>query len=89
MSVYVNLDHVLEYLDSVRANRNINTNPYMDNVLLNVRQMLALTIPYNPLLADSVDIGECEGCIYSNRRRPQKCSCCRRYRYLKDCYEED
>lgn len=88
MSVYVNLDHVLEYLDSVRANRNINTNPYMDNVLLNVRQMLALTIPYDPLLADSVDIGGCESCIYSNRRRPQKCSCCRRNRYLKDCYEE-
>ena len=34
-------------------------------------------------------IGGCESCIYSNRRRPQKCSCCRRNRYLKDCYEED
>ena len=50
---------------------------------------LLLTIPYNPLLADSVDIGGCESCIYSNRRRPQKFSCCRRNRYLKDCYEED
>lgn len=29
----------------------------------------------------------CEGCIYSNRKRPQKCSCCRRNKYLKDCYE--
>ena len=30
----------------------------------------------------------CEGCAYSNRKRPQKCSCCRRNIYLKDCYEE-
>ena len=39
--------------------------------------------------SDMEYIGGCESCIYSNRRRPQKCSCCRRNRYLKDCYEED
>lgn len=38
--------------------------------------------------ADAVEVGSCEGCIYANRKRPQKCSCCRRNRYLKDCYEE-
>lgn len=34
------------------------------------------------------EIGSCEGCIYSNRKRPQKCSCCRRNGDMKDCYEE-
>lgn len=37
--------------------------------------------------SDAVEVGNCEGCIYSNRKRPQKCSCCRRNRDLKDCYE--
>lgn len=36
---------------------------------------------------DAVEAGSCEGCIYSHRKRPQKCSCCRRNRDLKDCYE--
>ena len=36
---------------------------------------------------DAVEVGSCEGCIYSHRKRPQKCSCCRRNRDLKDCYE--
>ena len=36
---------------------------------------------------DLVEVGNCEGCIYSHRKRPQKCSCCRRNRDLKDCYE--
>ena len=35
------------------------------------------------------DIGVCEGCAYNNRRRPQKCSCCRRNPYMKDCYEAE
>ena len=33
-----------------------------------------------------VEVGNCDGCMYANRKRPQKCSCCRRNRYLKDCY---
>lgn len=37
---------------------------------------------------DVVEIGGCQGCIYSDRKRHQKCSCCRRNRFLKDCYEE-
>ena len=32
---------------------------------------------------------DCDGCIYANRKRPQKCSCCRRNRDMKDCYEEE
>ena len=31
---------------------------------------------------------DCEGCIWANRKRPQKCSCCRRNPDMKDCYEE-
>lgn len=30
--------------------------------------------------------GGCDGCRWSGSRH-QKCSCCRRNRYLKDCYE--
>ena len=40
------------------------------------------------LLFWAFDIGVCEGCIYSNRKRPQKCACCRRNPDMKDCYEE-
>lgn len=32
------------------------------------------------------ETGSCEGCRW--RERHQKCSCCRRNKYLKDCYEE-
>ena len=38
---------------------------------------------------DVVAVGSCDGCFYSNRKRPQKCSCCRRNKDLKDCYEEE
>lgn len=31
----------------------------------------------------------CEGCKWSNRKRPQKCACCRRNLFIKDCYEEE
>ena len=37
---------------------------------------------------DAVKVGNCEGCIWENRKRPQKCSCCRRNPDMKDCYEE-
>ena len=36
--------------------------------------------------ADAVKIGSCEGCYWKEIGRQQKCSCCRRNRYLKDCY---
>lgn len=29
----------------------------------------------------------CAGCKWENRNRPQKCSCCRRNKYMKDSYE--
>ena len=36
---------------------------------------------------DAVEVGSCEGCHWKEIGRQQKCSCCRRNRYLKDCYE--
>jgi hypothetical protein len=36
---------------------------------------------------DAVEVGNCDGCCWKEIGRQQKCSCCRRNRYLKDCYE--
>ena len=30
--------------------------------------------------------GDCAGCRYEGRTRPQKCACCARNQHLKDCY---
>lgn len=35
---------------------------------------------------DAVEVGNCDGCIWANRKRPQKCSCCRRNPDMKDCF---
>lgn len=32
-------------------------------------------------------VDSCRGCRWSGRKRYQKCSCCRRNKYLRDCYE--
>lgn len=37
---------------------------------------------------DAVEVGNCKGCIWAMRKRPQKCSCCRRNPDMKDYYEE-
>lgn len=31
-------------------------------------------------------IGDCTGCRWEGRKRPQRCNCCRRNIYLKDGY---
>ena len=90
MSIYVNFDHLIDYLREARKNRIVNISPYMDNALLNVQQMLELDV-YNPILFDYVEIGNCDGCAWKGLRH-QRCSCCRRNRLLKDGYtkkEED
>lgn len=84
MSIYVNFDHMIDYLRKVRQSRNINNSPYMDNALLNMQQLLEFDI-YNPMLFDYVEIGGCDGCAW-NGVRHQRCSCCRRNRSLKDGY---
>lgn len=84
MSIYVNFDHLIDYLRKVRKNRNVNISPYMDNALLNVQQILELDVQ-NPILFDYVEIGNCDGCVWKGLRH-QRCSCCRRNRFLKDGY---
>ena len=84
MSIYVNYDHLIDYLREVRKNRSVNISPYMDNALLNVQQMLELDV-YNPILFDYVEIGNCDGCAWKGLRH-QRCSCCRRNILLKDGY---
>lgn len=84
MSQYVNLDHLIDYLKGVRANRKVNNSPYMDNALLNVQQLLEFD-RHNPCLFDWVEIGSCDGCKWKGTRH-QRCSCCRRNRRLKDGY---
>lgn len=82
---YVNMTHLVNYLRAVRANRALNTSPHMDNALLNVQKMIERDA-INPILWDSIMIGGCGGCKWSGKH--QKCSCCRRNRYIKDCWEE-
>lgn len=84
MSVYVNFDHLIDYLGRVRKNRSVNISPYMDNALLNVKQLLEIDV-HNPMLFDYVEIGGCDGCSWKGLRH-QRCSCCRRNRFLKDGY---
>ena len=52
-----------------------------------------IVIPYfaepiaDLLLANGVTIiSSCEGCLFSNRKRPQKCSCCRRNKDMADLF---
>ena len=52
-----------------------------------IEQLAELGIGFGAKVPDMVEVGACEGCIFSNRKRPQKCSCCRRNKVLKDCYE--
>lgn len=87
MVEYVNVEHLIECLRQVRLNRKANDSPYMDSALLNLIQLLEGNfIVNNPLLADSIAIGGCDAC--ENKRKHQKCSCCRRNRYLKDNFKE-
>lgn len=40
----------------------------------------------NAPAVDAVEVGSCEGCYWKEIGRQQKCSCCRRNRYMKDNY---
>ena len=86
MSKYVNFSHLIDWLKSLSLNRDVNKDPYMDNVLLNMRQILELDI-HNPCLFHYIEVGGCDDCRWRNR--PQKCACCRRNLNIKDCYERE
>ena len=81
--LYISLDDFVEWLKETRANQRIS--PHMDTALLNIQQLLQSQL-YSPFFADFIQVGGCDTCIWKNRH--QKCSCCRRNRHLKDCYEE-
>ena len=83
---YVNFSHLIDFLKSLSLNRDVNKDPYMDNALLNMRQILELDI-HNPCLFHYIEVGGCDDCRWRNR--PQKCSCCRRNLHIKDCYEKE
>lgn len=83
---YVNFSQLIDWLKSLSLNRTVNKDPYMDNALLNMRQILEFDI-YNPCLFHYIEVGGCDDCRWRNR--PQKCSCCRRNLHIKDCYEKE
>lgn len=86
MALYLKTQDLIDYFRALRTNRKINISPYMDNALLNIQQLLEID-QYNPCIFDYVEIGNCENCKWKGRH--QKCSCCRRNRYIKDCYETE
>lgn len=81
--LWINSDDLIDYLGQIRRNQRIP--PAMDVALLNVQQLLEMN-RWNPIIFDSFLVGGCENCRWRNRK--QKCACCRRNRYLKDCYED-
>lgn len=82
--IFVNFSHLIEWLKNVRKS-SINDSPYMDNALLNMQQILEIDL-HNPCIFEYMRIGGCEKCRWRNR--PQKCSCCRRNKHMKDCFED-
>ena len=86
MALYLKTQDLIDYFRALRSNIKINVSPYMDNALLNIQQLLEID-QYNPCIFDCVEIGNCENCKWKGRH--QKCSCCRRNRYIKDCYETE
>ena len=58
------------------------------------RRLFYAEIVANHLIAHGVVVATdnndgCKGCLYENRKRPQKCSCCSRNIDMKDCYTPD
>lgn len=81
--LYINMTHLLEWLREERNNHCISLD--IKPALLYVQQTLE-SQKYSPFFADYIEIGGCDACAWKNRK--QKCSCCRRNRNLKDCFEE-
>ena len=86
MALYLKTQDLIDYFRALRTRRKVNDSQYMDNALLNIQQLIEID-QYNPCIFDYVEIGNCENCRWKGRH--QKCSCCRRNRYIKDCYETE
>lgn len=89
-SFYVGLSAAAAELDKLPAVDAVSRGVY-DQIKwerdVAIEQLAELGIGFGAKVPDMVEVGACEGCIFSNRKRPQKCSCCRRNKDLKDCYE--
>lgn len=81
---YVNTNQMVEFIREQRKIQRIS--PETDTALLNLEQMI-IRSRYNPCAFDYIFVGGCETCRWKNRT--QKCSCCRRNRLIKDCYEKE
>lgn len=69
-----NYKHLYEQMKKMVEN-------YQDVIVPGLRNVIA------DLDINRKDVGNCDGCYWKEIGRQQKCSCCRRNRYLKDCYE--
>lgn len=83
--IYINADHLEAYLVALRKNRGVNTSPDTDRVLLSITTDI-MRFPH-PFMFDWFTVGECRDCKWF-ANRTQKCTCCRRNRTIKDCYEQ-
>lgn len=88
MADYVNMIDFLNFLTDRRESADdAMMGIYRKMVLLELSRDLIQMIPHNFVPMDTIPfVGECNGCKWK-WVRPQKCSCCRRNRNLKDCYE--
>ena len=87
--LYINADQAAELFDKWRQQGfppNLDS-ATRDKLLSRIVQLLRQDYPLNILAWDAFSVGGCETCRWRNRR--QKCSCCRRNRHLKDCWEEE
>lgn len=88
MADYVNMTDFLNFLTERRESADdAMMEIYRKMVLLELSRDLIQMQPDHFAPMDTIPfVGECNGCKWK-WVRPQKCSCCRRNRNLKDCYE--
>lgn len=88
MADYVNMIDFLDFLTNKRESADDGwLGMYQKIALLDLSRELIQMKPDHFAPMDTIPfVGECNGCKWKWARQ-QKCSCCRRNRGLKDCYE--
>lgn len=88
MADYVNMMDFLNFLTKRRESANdAMMGIYRKMVLLELsRDLIQMRQDHFAPMDTIPFVGECNGCKWKWVRQ-QKCSCCRRNRNLKDCYE--
>lgn len=89
MPLYINAEQAADFFAKLRRKLPKDSKDFFtrDEMLLNVEQLLRMKYPETMFVWDALQISECDGCKWKGKRH-QKCSCCRRNRYIKDNYEE-